>query len=82
MIARPISAIYKNGHFVPTEKLTLPENSHVHLVLVDFSKTTEKELEWEKASAQDYFHFEAENDCVPSGEELTYYFEIATHEAR
>jgi len=82
MIAKPISAIFKNGHFVPTEGLDLPENSRVHLILVDFSKTPEKETEWEKASAQDYFKFEAENDCVPSDEELTYYYEIATHEAR
>ena len=82
MIAKPISAIYKNGHFVPIESLNLPENSHVHLALVDFSKTSEKEEEWEKASAQDYFKFEAENECVPSNEELTYYYEIATTEAR
>ena len=82
MIAKPISAIYKKGHFVPIESLNLPENSYVHLVLVDFSKMPEKEMEWEKASAQDYFKFEAENDCVPSDEELTYYYEIATHEAR
>jgi hypothetical protein len=82
MIAKPISAIYKKGHFVPTESLNLPENSYVHLVLVDFSKIPEKEMEWEKASAQDYFKFEAENECVPSDEELTYYYEIATHEAR
>jgi predicted DNA-binding antitoxin AbrB/MazE fold protein len=82
MIARPISAIYKKGHFVPTEKLRLPENSYVHLVLVDLSKMSEKEIEWEKASAQDYFKFEAKNDCAPTDEELTYYYKIATHEAR
>ncbi|MCI0494407.1 hypothetical protein L0Z72_05325 [candidate division KSB1 bacterium] len=82
MIAKPISAIYKNGHFVPTERLHLPENSYVQLVLLDFSKMPEKEMEWEKASAQDYLKFEVENDCVPSDEELAYYYEIATHEAR
>ena len=82
MIARPISAVYKKGHFVTTEKIPLPENSYVHLVLVDFSKTPEEEMEWEKASTQDYFKFEAENDGVPSDEELNYYYEIATHEAR
>ena len=65
MIAKPISAIYKNGLFIPNERLDIPDNSRVHLLLVDYSKIPEREIEWEKASAQDYFKFEAENDCVP-----------------
>ncbi|MDZ7340975.1 MAG: hypothetical protein ONB27_06415 [candidate division KSB1 bacterium] len=67
---------------MPTEKLPLPGNSYVHLVLVGFSKMPEKEIVWEKASAQDHFKLDAENNCVPADEELTYYYEIATHEAR
>ena len=33
-------------------------------------------LKMEKSTAQDYFKFEKENDCVPFDEELNYYCQV------
>ena len=88
MITKPISAVYKNGSFIPDGKLDLPENSRVSLILVDMSTalsspgSSKEQLNSEYCAAKDYFQFERENQCVPSDDELNYYLEIATHETR
>ena len=35
MVKRTIDAIYENGHFVPLEKLDLPEHLRVHIAILD-----------------------------------------------
>jgi hypothetical protein len=79
--ARPIPAIYQNGRFTPVEKLNVPENAHVYLLLIEpIVETDFAQFESEQAAGEDYFKFEQENDCVPTMEELEYYSRIAYNE--
>ena len=81
--ARPIPAIYQNGRFTPVEKLNVPENARVYLLLVEpVTETDFAQFESEQAAGADYFKFEQENNCVPTTEELDYYSRIASNEPR
>lgn len=81
--AKPIPAIYQNGRFTPVQKLNVPENTRVYLLLIEpISETDAAEFESEQAAGEDYSRFERENNCVPSAEELDYYARIASNELR
>lgn len=81
--ARPIPAIYQNGRLTPGEKLNVPENARVYLLLVEpIIETDVVQFESEQATGEDYFKFEMENNCVPTAEELDYYNRVVSNEPR
>ena len=81
--AKPIPAVYQNGRLTPYEKLNVPENARVYLLLVEpIVETDVVQFESEQATGEDYFKFEKENNCVPTVEELDYYSRIASNEPR
>ncbi len=81
--ARPIPAIYQNGRFTPVERLNVPENARVYLLLIEpIIEIDIDQFEGERAASADYFKFEQENNCVRLAEELDYYSRIASNEPR
>ena len=80
---KPIAATFRNGQLTLAERLDLPENTQVYVLLIDPIIETEwHQFTGEKASAEDYFQFEKENNCVPTADELEYYNGITRHESR
>lgn len=81
--AKPIPAIYQNGRLTLVEKLNVPENARVYLLLVEpITETDVVQFESEQAAGEDYFKFERENNCTPTAEELDYYNRLASNEPR
>jgi hypothetical protein len=81
--AKPIPAIYQNGRLTLVEKLNVPENARVYLLLVEpIIEIDIMQFESEQAAGEDYFKFERENNCVPTAEELEYYNRLASNEPR
>jgi len=81
--ARPIPAIYQNGRLTPIERLNVPENARVYLLLIEpIIEIDMDQFESERAASADYFKFEQEYNCVPLAEELDYYSRIASNETR
>jgi hypothetical protein len=81
--AKPIPATYRNGSFTLAEKLNLPENAGVYLLLVEpINESDFSQFKSENAAGADYFQFEMENNCAPTAEELEYYSRIVSNATR